>query len=145
MSRLPEKLTDPSQRQRLVADAAQVLSEEVASKGGLSGFAIKAGYKLVQGVKPGFVEEAIDALLDDFVAALEPLVAKAQAAQQPIAGSLSAEAGSVADALLAITDRRARGAQRAALRGAYDKLRPTAKRHVEEAAPRLARLLEKHA
>jgi hypothetical protein len=51
----------------------------------------------------------------------------------------------VADALLAITDRRAENAQRQVIKSMYEKLRPTAKKHVEAAAPRLGDLVDKHA
>ena len=50
----------------------------------------------------------------------------------------------VADALLAVTDHKAQKAS-GAIRGAYDKLRPMAKKQVEAAAPRLAAMLERHA
>jgi hypothetical protein len=143
MPSLHDKLKDPVARRTLVRDAAQVLDAEVADKGGISGLAIKAGYKLVQGVKPGFIDEAIDALLDDFVAALLPLAEEARAAGKPVGKHLEASASRVADALLGITDRRAQNA-RAALKGAYDRLRPTAKKQVEAAAPRLGGLLERH-
>ena len=51
----------------------------------------------------------------------------------------------VADALLHITDERAKTAKRPAVTGAYNKLRPMAKKQVEAACPRLSRLLERHA
>ncbi|MND02762.1 hypothetical protein D3C83_222560 [compost metagenome] len=53
-------------------------------------------------------------------------------------------AGAVADALLEVTDRRAQRSDRGAVRSAYEKLRPSGKRNVEEAMPRIGRLIDKH-
>ena len=51
----------------------------------------------------------------------------------------------VAEGLLSVTDRKAQKADSDVIKKAYEKLRPMAKGQVEAAAPRLARLLEKHA
>jgi hypothetical protein len=51
----------------------------------------------------------------------------------------------VADALLSVTDSKAKGAKSSVVRGTYEKLRGSAKKNVEEAVPRLAKLLQKHA
>ena len=49
----------------------------------------------------------------------------------------------LADNLLAVTDRRAAKAERPVIQSTYEKLRPSAKKHVESAVPRLAQLLER--
>ncbi|MBI3203612.1 MAG: hypothetical protein IT377_30585 [Polyangiaceae bacterium] len=145
MPHLKELAQDSAKRSQVIDDACHVLDLEVADKSGLSGLAIKAGYKVVQGVKPGFVRQAVDDLLDDFLDALDPIYQEAISAGKRPGEYLKSRCGQVADSLLSITDRRAENAQRAAVRSMYDKLRPTAKKHVEAAAPRLADLLEKHA
>ncbi|MCC6216019.1 MAG: hypothetical protein IT376_14225 [Polyangiaceae bacterium] len=129
----------------MVDDAQRTLDEEVASKSGLTGIAIKGAFAVVKGVKPGFVREVIDHLLDDFLDALDPLYQEAIAQGVLPGAHLEKNAGRAADALLAITDARAANAQRGGIRKAYDQLRPTAKKHVEAAAPRLGRLLDRHA
>lgn len=144
MATLKDLAQEPEKRRRVVQDACKVLDLEVADKSGLSGVAIKAGYKLVQSVKPGFIPHVVDDLLDDFMDALDPIYQEAVSLGKKPGSHLQAEAGRMADALLAITDRRAEKAQRAAIKGMYNKLRPTAKRHVEAAAPRLGELLERH-
>lgn len=145
MPHLKELAQDSAKRSQVIDDACRVLDLEVADKSGLSGMAIKAGYKLVQGVKPGFVRQAVDDLLDDFLDALDPIYQEAVSSGKKPGDYLKGRSGQVADSLLSITDRRAEKAQRATIRGMYDKLRPTAKKHVEAAAPRLADLLQKHA
>jgi hypothetical protein len=51
----------------------------------------------------------------------------------------------VADALLGVTDDRAAGSRRDSVKKVYGKLRPQAKKHVEEALPRLGELIDQHA
>jgi hypothetical protein len=145
MASLSEQLGGGDARAKVIQDACGVLDQEVADKGGLSGIAIKGAYKVLQGVKPGFVPEVVDALLDDFLVALDPLYQEAASKQRPAGAYLRENPARVADALLAVTDRRAKDAKRQVIRSAYDKLRPMAKKQVESAAPRLSDMLERHA
>lgn len=145
MPTLNDILLVPGNRPRVVADCVQLINEEVDSKGGLTGLAVKGAYALVKAVKPGFVAEAVDHMLDDFVKRLEPFWAESQAKNEPVGVLMNARAGEVADALLAISDERAQRAKNQGLRKAYDKLRPTGKKHVEAAVPRVGRLLAKYA
>ncbi|MEA2697451.1 MAG: hypothetical protein QOI66_1722 [Myxococcales bacterium] len=145
MSTLNELLLVPGNRPKVVADCVRLIEEEVDSKGGLSGLAIKGAFALVKAVKPGFVAEAVDNMLNDFVARLEPFHAAAQVRNEPTGPYLGARAGEVAEALLAISDERAARAKNATLKKAYEKLRPTGKKHVEAAVPRVGRLIGKYA
>ncbi|MHB1845089.1 MAG: DUF6918 family protein [Deltaproteobacteria bacterium] len=146
MTSLTEKLLAPTARPQVVADCARLVDEEVSSKSGLSGMAIKGGYAIVKAVKGGIVPEVIDSLLPEFAAKLEPLYsAWSQTKPQSLSLYLSQRAGEVSEALLAITDGRAEKTKNATLRKAYEKLRPTGKKNVEQAVPRLGALLDKHA
>jgi len=145
MASLKEQLGSGDKRSKVIDDACGVLDQEVGDKGGLSGIAIKGAYKVVQGVKPGFIRGAVDGLLDDFLDALDPIYQEAVQKQRPAGAFVRENASRVADALLAITDRRAQKAKSQVVRGAYDKLRPMAKKQVEAAAPRLGDLLGRHA
>ncbi|MCC6333870.1 MAG: hypothetical protein IT380_07765 [Myxococcales bacterium] len=140
-------LADKGKRPVILADCVKLIDEEVASKGGLSGLAIKAAYKVVCAVKPGIIRESMDQLLDDFVHRLEPFYVdhrKDGAAPGAFGETLNKRGAEVADALLGITDDRAKKARHATLKGAYEKLRPQAKKHVEEAVPRVGRTLAAH-
>jgi len=144
MSTLTEILLVPGTRPKVVADCARLVDEEVDSKGGLSGLAIKGAYMVVKAVKPGFIAEAIDHMIDDFVRRLEPFHAEAQQKNEPVGPFLNARAGQVSDALLAISDERAARAKNPTVKKAYEKLRPSAKKNVEAAVPRVGRLLAKY-
>jgi hypothetical protein len=121
-----------------------LINAEVADKGGLTGIAVKTGYKMVQGVKPGFVRKVVSDLLPEFAFALEDVYAEGPKGPA-IRSHFERNAERIADALLSITDAKAERSPNGLVRGAYDKLRGTAKRHVEAAVPRLGDLVAKHA
>ena len=145
MGKLQDILLDSSKRPQVVADCAQLVDQEVSSKGGLSGLAVKGGYALVKKIKPGIVPEAVDRLLNDFVAQLDPFheafVAKGSG---DLASYLQSRAGEVAAALLNITDSKVSKAENRTIKSAYEKLRPTGAKHVEAAVPGIARVLSKY-
>jgi hypothetical protein len=145
MATLGELLGSGDKRNALIDDALRVLDAEVNDKSGLSGIAIKTAYKVVKGVSPGFLRQVVDHLLDDFLTALDPLYQEALAKNVAPRAHLQGNPGRVADALLGITDARARNAKNQVVKGAYEKLRGQAKKHVEAAVPRLGELFDKHA
>lgn len=144
MGSLIEALTEQSKKKNVVKDCCDLIDAEVKDKGGISGLAIKAGYKAVKGIKPGFVEKAVEDLLPDFAKALEPIYADAKAKNGPISDFFTSNTGRVADALLSITDAKAARAKSGVAKSAYDKLRDSAKKNVEQAVPRLGQLVEKY-
>jgi uncharacterized protein (DUF2267 family) len=145
MATLAEILLTPEVRPRVVADSVRLIDEEVASKGGLTGIAIKGAYAVVKALKANIIPETVDALLDGFVARIEPFyVAWSKAPGTSFAAHLEQRASEVADALLAITDERAQRTQNATLRKAYEKLRPMGKKQVEAALPRVARMVGRY-
>ena len=144
MTSLKERLGQPPRRQAVVADACQVLDQEVDDKSGLSGLAIKGAYGIVKNIKPGFVKDVVDGLLDDFLDALDPIYQEALQRNVTPGKHLAANGDRTADALLAITDARAARSTRPVIQKTYEKLRPTAKKHVSAAAPRLGGMLDHH-
>lgn len=144
MPSLPETLNSDVKKNLVVDDCCGVIDAEVADKGGLSGFAIKAGYAAVKGIKPGFVRSVVFDLLPEFSSALDPIFQEAKTRGAPVGAHFSANASRVADALLAITDAKSKRSSSGVVKGTYDKLRGIAKKNVEAAVPRLGKLVEKH-
>ena len=145
MPTLASYLTEPSRRDRVLEDCVRMVDEEVDSKGGLTGIAIKTAYGLVKRIKPGFVRRALDGMLDDFAQNLDPIFQEHLAKGGSLVDHFVAHKDGVAEALLSITDGRAKRATNATAKSAYGKLRPSGKKHVEDAVPRLARMIEQHA
>jgi hypothetical protein len=145
MGQLTDALTSDSKRSAVVDDCLAVIDAEVGDKSGLTGFAIKAGYKTVQGIKPGFVRQVVVDLLPEFSRVLEPIYDEAKASGHSVREHFSSNAPRVADALLSITDEKASRSKSGLVKGTYEKLRGSAKKNVEAAVPRLAAMIEKHA
>lgn len=144
MGKLSETFTSEGKKAIVIDDCCALIDAEVADKGGISGLAIKAGYSAVKGIKPGFVKQVVTDLLPDFASALEPIYEEAVAAGKPAGSHFVANASRTADALLAITDAKAQRSKSGVVKGTYDKLRGTAKKNVEAAVPRLAKMIDKH-
>lgn len=139
-------LLKPPVRADIVRDSAQVLDAEVADKSGISGLAVKGTFKVVKSIRPGLIPDVIDGLLDDFVRKVEPFWQswrddpKGRTLQQHFV----ANGPAIADALLSITDERARRSQHKLLVKSYEKLRPTGRDNVIASMPRVGALIDKH-
>ncbi len=142
---LKSQMADPQKRSALLDDATLVLDKEVKAKGGVSGMAIKGAFKVVTGARPGFTRHIIDRLLDDFLGALDPLYQRAIQDGLAPGALVVKEKQETAEALLEVADRHVQRSSNEVARKAYDKLRGSAGRHVAEAAPALAALLDRHA
>src|SRR5688572_8595235 len=113
MASLREMLGSGEKRQQIIDDSLQVAEAEVDDKSGLSGIAIKTAYKVVKGVSPSFLRQAVDHLLDQFLDALDPIYQEAVSRGVAPGQYLQANADRAADALLGITDERAKNAKNA--------------------------------
>jgi hypothetical protein len=148
MARLAEILTQPAVRPQVVQACADLIDAEVASKSGISGLAVKAGYKLVKTIKPSMVPDVVDKLLPEFAEAMQPMYEEAErmaasrgaARAEVFAAHLGQDPSRVAAALLTVTDRRAEKAS-GPLKKTYARLRDTAGNHVQAAVPGLVKAL----
>jgi hypothetical protein len=145
MATLREIVGAPSKRQQVVEDAMHVIEAEVSDKGGLGGMAIKAAYSMAKGVAPGVIQKALNGMLDDLLVALQPYFDESKAKNADFKAHVVSRSSEVANSLLAVTDGRAARASAGALKKGYEKLRPSAQKHVEQALPRLADMVAKHA
>lgn len=135
-----ESLLDQAKRPQVVAAIAKVVDEEVSSKSGLSGMALKGAYASAKKAKDGIVEKAVNAMLPDLAAALQPYWDGK--GEQSFAAHLQANSGQVADALLKVADDKAANPENANMAKVYKPIRGKAKGYVEEALPKLAAAIE---
>lgn len=147
MPTLAEQFAAADKRKAVVFDLVNLIDAEVARKGGLSGIAIKGAYAVVKAIKPSFISEAVDGLFDDCVKNLEGVYADCNKGDggSSFQSRWAGKGGAIADALLRITDERAVRTRHQTAKKAYEKLRPSAKKNVEEAVPGLGKVLVKHA
>lgn len=140
---LTEILDDPATFRSVVDDSARIIEEEVAAKRGLSGKALRAGYRTVKAIKPGLIQAAIASLLPDFAPVVDPFWQRARESGAP-EGYLREHSGELADALLGVTDRRANRARSRVMKRVYRSLRGRARAHTAGSVPRLSVLIAKY-
>ena len=143
MGVLMRTLADPARRPLVIADASAVIDSEVASKSGLRGMGLKAGYKAFKAIRPGIVPLALERLLPHFAPSIDPLWEEAVASGNPKKWFADHDA-QVADALLAVTDGMAKRAQNAVMIRIYNGLRGQARDHVLAGVPRIPELIARH-
>ena len=144
---LNERLAQ-AERSDVIRDSVRLIDEEVGRKSGVTGMALKAGYKVVKKLRSGrMIDFAVNHLLDDFTGALAPMYDSFvnDDAASTFESYVSSRKADAADALLAITDGRIGQAENRVIVKTYDKLRGQAKKHVEDAVPGVGRLIDKHA
>ncbi|MGB8224387.1 MAG: hypothetical protein WCF10_17480 [Polyangiales bacterium] len=141
---LNDVLNDEVKRASIIEEVCRLVDDEVDKQRGIGGIAVKAAYKVVQGVKPGFVRNVVRSLLPEFAAALEPIREQAVTQGKTVSGYFDAHTQEIADALLSVTDARAQSSEHSSVKGAYGKLRSSARKNVEGAVPGLGRIVEKY-
>ncbi|TAE60928.1 MAG: hypothetical protein EAZ76_12260 [Nostocales cyanobacterium] len=141
---LIDGLADNNKRQKLVTDLTQLLDTQVASIGGISGMAIKTGYAAINGISPGYCAGAIDRLLPESFAALEPIWEEGLKTDNAV-GYLTNNSSQTADAVLSVTDTRIQKSSNSTIKGVYSKLRNSVKKHVEDSVPGLAKIIDEYA
>jgi hypothetical protein len=147
MADLKARLAE-TDRDLVIRDSAKLIDAEVGSKSGVTGLALRGGYKVVKRLRGGrMIEEAVDYLLDDFTDALDPMYQEFLESDDDTSFErfLRSRTSEAADALLAITDGKAKRAENKVLLKTYNKLRGQAKKHVEDALPGVGRLIDDHA
>jgi len=145
MSTLVERLGVDPTRQKVVEECVSLIDNQVKSKGGVGGMAIRASYATIKALKKRFVPEVVDGLLDDWLARLQPHYdVWAAGTGSSLTEFLTARSDDVAEDLLAVTDARAEKTSHTTAKKMYLKMRPSAKRNVVEGIPELSKLIERH-
>ncbi len=140
---LSDNLLNPNNKPLIVQDCCEMIDAQVASKSGLSGMAIKTAFAALKGIKPNYIHGVVDSLLIPCLTAIDPLWDEGIAQGEPVE-YLKANQSRTADALLAVTDTKVKNSKLQLVRGVYDKLRNSAKQHVEEAVPHFAQIIGKY-
>jgi hypothetical protein len=143
---LDQILLAPSVQPQVVADCLALIEQEVSGKSGISGAAVKLAYKTAKTFAKGYLQSTVENLLPDFVAALEPYWSGFTASGAAGFGDYLVKHGDeVAEALLAVTDARAKMSERPVIIRAYGTVRAGAAKHITAALPAVGNLVEKYA
>jgi len=136
-------LQDPTIYTSLVNSCQDLMDQQVASKGGLSGVALKTTYGLVKGVGPNYIAGAIARLLPEVMTALEPLWDEGLAVGDPV-DYLSQNRDQAAACLLSVTDLKVKTTRYTVVKTSYSKLRQAVRSDIASAVPQLAQILGDH-
>lgn len=143
---LQEILLAPDTQPKVVADCYALINQEVASKSGVSGTAVKLAYKTVNAFMPGHIRFMVESLLPQVADKLEPYWADFNTSGGSEFGDYLAKRGEeVSEALLSVTDARAAASGRPTVIRAYGTVRGSAAKHIEAALPHLGDLVLKYA
>ncbi|MGD0705801.1 MAG: hypothetical protein ABSA02_38710 [Trebonia sp.] len=149
MATLQEMLLAPGIQPRVVADCEELVTNEVAEMSGVTGAAVKLAYHTVRKVDANHIHAMIETILPNAADALQPywegFTAEFTPSSGDFGGYLTARDEEVAEALLAITDRRRDNSNRPAIIKAYNTIRGRAIKQVKAALPALGTLIQKYA
>jgi hypothetical protein len=143
---LEQMLLAPDVQPRVVTDCMALVEQELASKSGVSGAAVKVAYKAVTTFAPGYYKETIESMLPDMADKLQPFWADFQASGGSDFGDYLAKRNDeVGEAMLAVTDNMASISRRPVIIKAYGAVRGGAGKHIEAALPNLGAMIQKYA
>ena len=141
-----QEILNPDVAPQFVADCQALIDGEVDGKGGLSGTAVKAAYKVVTAFAPGYYTQTLQAITPDMINALEPFWADFLLSGTAEFGDyLVKRSEEVSEALLAVTDRMAEVSGRATIVKAYKMVRGSAGKNIEAALPNLGAMIQRYA
>jgi hypothetical protein len=143
---LHEILLAPDTEPSVVADCLTLIEQEVAGKSGISGAAVKLAYRTAKTFAKGYLQSTVESLLPDLVSQLEPYWADFATSGAAGFGDYLAKRGDeVSEALLSVTDARAKMSERPVIIRAYGTVRGGASKHIMAALPNVGALVEKYA
>jgi hypothetical protein len=143
---LDQILLTPQNQPNVVADCLTLIDQEVSGKSGVSGAAVKIAYKTAKAFAKGYLQHTVENLLPDLVAQLEPYWAEFSASGAAGFGDYLAKRGDeVSEALLSVSDARAKMSDRPVIIKAYGTVRGGAAKHITAALPAVSALVEKYA
>jgi hypothetical protein len=143
---LPEILLAPDTQPQVTADCMKLIEQEVSSKSGVSGTAVKLAYKAASTLKPGYLQFTVESLIPDMADKLQPYWADfVDSGASGFGDYLVKRSDEVSESLLSVTDARAEVCERPTILKAYRAVRGGAAKHVVAALPNLGSLVQKYA
>jgi Family of unknown function (DUF6918) len=143
---LHEILLAPDTQPAVAADCLKLIEQEVSGKSGVSGTAVKLAYKTANAFASGYLRDTVESLLPEMVTQLEPFWADFIASGAAGFGDYLVKRGDeVSEALLSVTDAKAKVSQRATIIKAYGAVRGGAAKHIVAALPNVGALVQKYA
>jgi hypothetical protein len=132
-------------RQEIIEDIVSLVDRKMEEKSGVSGFVLKNGYKAIKKLKGGrMIHLGVDGLLDEFTDALDPIYQDYldDSSADSFEHYLDDHPDRAANALLSVTDQRAKTTEHTVIEKTYGKLRGQAEKHVKDALPDVGAIVD---
>jgi hypothetical protein len=143
---LQEILLTPENQPHVVDDCQKLIDQEVSSKSGVSGTAVKVAYKTVNAFAHGYLRAKVEQFVPEMVIQLEPFWADFSASGSSGFGDyLAKHSDEVSEALLSVTDAHAKVSEKPTILKAYQVVRGGASKHIVAALPNLGAMVQKYA
>lgn len=139
---LIEIIKNKSAKSSIIDDCTVLIDRQVAAKGGMSGMALKAAYRVVKGVGPTYIPGAIGRLLPEVLQALDPMWETGLQMGDPVT-HLTENSAQTADTILSVTDARIQHSN-GVVKSSYLKLRKSVQGDVVAAVPELVKIIGNH-
>ena len=146
MATLQQILLIPENQPHVIDNCVTLIHDEVSSKSGISGTAVKLAYKTANTFASGYLRGMVELLAPEMVVKLEPYWADFAASGAGDFGDYLVKHGDeVSEALLSVTDAHAEASTRPTILKAYRSVRGGAAKHVTAALPALGAMVQKYA
>jgi hypothetical protein len=143
---LQEILLAPDTQPHVVDDCQKLIEQELSTKSGVSGTAVKVAYKTAHTFAPGYLRSKVEQLVPEMAVQLEPFWADFTASGSSGFGDYLVKRGDeVSEALLAVTDAHGAQSNRPTIVRAYKAVRGSAAKHITAALPNLGALVQHYA
>ena len=145
MKSLSDILLGNANLDALHRELGQLLEQQVKSKSGLSGMAMKAAFAALRARKPDIAERAAKSLLPDFAKALDPIHAEFKRSKASDFGSYLQQHGApAAQRMTEIIDARISSSPNKAAKAFYQRFKGSLQTETEQLMPALGALLTRH-
>jgi hypothetical protein len=143
---LQEILLAPDTQPLVVDDSQKLIEQELSTKSGVSGTAVKVAYKTANSFASGYLRGKIEQLVPEMVIQLEPFWADFTVSGSSDFGDYLVKRGDeVSEALLTVTDAHGAQSNRPTIVKAYKAVRGSAGKHITAALPNLGAMVQKYA
>jgi hypothetical protein len=145
MPTLSEKLLRQDNFPNVIADCKSLIEQELNNKSGVSAAGLKLAYKAVTSFAPGYYDQALNAMVPEFIQQLDPYWAHfVNSGGSSFGDFLAKDSDQVSESLLSVTDQLASTSNRGAVVRAYKTVRGGAGKNIQEALPNLGDLVQRY-
>ncbi|HSW14525.1 MAG TPA: hypothetical protein VLI06_16880 [Solimonas sp.] len=145
MKSLSDILLAPGNKEAAIGDLAHLLESTMASRGGLTGMAMKTGLSMLKAAKPDVMQRGATRMLPEFASALQPLFERFQASGGKDFAAFLAQNSTEATRIIAqAADHLMSTSQNATAKSLFARFRGGAEKDIAAMVPQVGKLFQKY-